>query len=54
MFFSFILLAEKPFKYYEKQKKDNTKETEEKQNSITIMIFVDGKVTVFPVKLKLE
>ena len=28
--------------------------TEEKQNSVTIMISVDGKWTVFPVRLKLE
>ena len=27
--------------------------TEEKQNRDTIMISVDGKVTIFPVKLKL-
>ena len=30
------------------------KKTEEKQNSATIMISVDGKGTVFPVKLKLQ
>ena len=30
------------------------KKTEEKQNSVTIMISVDRKGTVFPVKLKLE
>ena len=30
------------------------KKLEEKQNSATIMIFVDGKGTVFPVKLKLQ
>ena len=30
------------------------KETEEKQISVIIMISVDGKGTVFPVKLKLE
>ena len=38
-------------------KEDDTflrKKTEEKQNSVTIMISVDGKGTVFPVKLKLE
>ena len=28
--------------------------TEEKQNTATIMIYVDGKGAVFPVKLKLE
>ena len=28
--------------------------TEEKQNSATIMIYVDGKGAGFPVKLKLE
>ena len=31
-----------------------TKKTEEKQNNVTIMIYVDGKGTVFPVKLKIE
>ena len=30
------------------------KKTEEKQNNVTIMISVDGKGAVFPVKLKLE
>ena len=30
------------------------KKTEEKQNSADIMISVDGKKTVFPVKLKLQ
>ena len=30
------------------------KKTEEKQNSATIIISVDGKVTVFPMKLKLQ
>ena len=30
------------------------KKTEEKQNSATIMISVDSKETIFPVKLKLQ
>ena len=30
------------------------KKAEEKQNSATIMISVDGKGTVFPMKLKLQ
>ena len=30
------------------------KKPEEKQNSATIMIVVDGKGTVFPMKLKLQ
>ena len=30
------------------------KKTEEKQNSVTIMMSVDEKETVFPVTLKLE
>ena len=30
------------------------KKTEEKQNSVTIMISVDGTGVGFPVKLKLE
>ena len=30
------------------------KKTEEKQKSASIMISVDGKGTVFPVKLKLQ
>ena len=38
------------------KKEDDTflrKKTEEKQNSATVMISVDGIETVFPVKLKL-
>ena len=31
-----------------------SKKAEEKYNSVTIMMSVDEKVTVFPVKLKLE
>ena len=44
-------------KQWAKEKKDDTflrKKAEEKQRSITIMISVDGKRTVFPMKLKLE
>ena len=41
----------------QKKEEDETfprKKTQEKQNSATIMISVDGKVTVFPMKLKLQ
>ena len=45
-------------KKWAKRKKEMTafygKKTEEKQNSADIMISVDGKKTVFPVKLKLQ
>ena len=37
-----------------KKKKKKTKKTEEKPNSATIIISVDDKGTVFPVKLKLQ
>ena len=42
-----------------KKNKDNTflrkkKKAGENQNSVTIMISVDGKATVFPAKLKLQ
>ena len=41
-----------------KRKEDDTflwkNKTEEKQNSATIMISVDGNGTIFPVKLKWE
>ena len=39
------------------KKEDDTflrKKSEEEQNSATIIISVDGKGTVFPVKLKLQ
>ena len=45
------------FKITGKRKKDDTilsKNTEEQPNSVTIIISVDGKGTIFPVKLKLE
>ena len=41
----------------EREKGDDTflrKKTEEKQNGATIMMSVDEKGTVFPVKLKVE
>ena len=42
----------------DKRKKENyiflRKKAEEKQNSATTMISVDGKGTVFPIKLKLQ
>ena len=37
-----------------KEKKMIRKKTEEKQNSITIMMSIDGKGTVFLVKLTLK
>ena len=40
--------------YYKMSKKvEDDKKVERKQSSATIMISVDGKGTVFPVKLKL-
>ena len=30
------------------------KKTQKKKDSVTIMVFLDGKGTIFPVKLKLE
>ena len=45
------------FKQWAKKKNDNAfqrKKTEDKQNSVTIMMSADEKGTVFPVKLKLE
>ena len=45
----------KSFKYYEKQFLIQSPYTLEKSvNTATIMISVDGKRTVFPVKLKLQ
>ena len=38
----------------QKKKKFSETKTEEKQNSATIMISVHEKVTIFPVKLKLQ
>ena len=37
-----------------KKRKKKQKKTEEKPNSATIIISVDDKGTVFPVKLKLQ
>ena len=42
---------------HKKKKEDDAflwKKTEEKQNSVTIMMSADEKETVFPVTLKLE
>ena len=54
MHFGFTMLL----KQWTKEKKEDDaflrKKREEKQNSATIMISVDEKGTVFPVKLKLE
>ena len=44
-------------KEWEKEKRRrciSEKKTEEKQNSVTIMMSIDAKGTVFPVRLKLE
>ena len=55
MYFGFTILF---YKMSRRQKENDTflrqKKTAEKQNSATIMIPVDGKGTVFPVKLKLH
>ena len=51
LFYILVLL------FYLKEKKMiplRGKKTEEKQNRAIIMISVDGKGTVFPVKLKLQ
>ena len=55
MHFSFALL----WKQWTKEKKEDDmciseEKTKEKQNSVTIIISVDGKGTIFPVKLKIE
>ena len=45
------------WKNEQKKKEDDTflrKKNEEKQNSATIRTSVDGKWTVFPIKLKLQ
>ena len=44
-------------KEWEKEKRRryiSEEKTEEKQNSVTIMMSIDAKGTVFPVRLKLE
>ena len=56
VFYAFVL------KFYlktgQKKKEDDTflckKKTDEKQNSATMMISVDVKRTIFPMKLKLQ
>ena len=45
---------QKTNKQTKKKKKKKQKKTEEKPNSATIIISVDDKGTVFPVKLKLQ
>ena len=48
-FYTFTILFKKMIK-----KEQYDKKAEEKQNSATIMIFVDEKGADFPVKLKLQ
>ena len=53
----YTLVLQFYFKSGQKKKEDDTfrsKKTEEKEKRATIIISVDGKVTVFPVKLKLQ
>ena len=52
--FGFTMLLKQCSKEKKQDDKFLRKRTEEKQISVTIMIFVDGKGIVFPVKLKLE
>ena len=57
MILHFLILQ---FYFKNEQNKTNKKKpflrkkAEEKQNSATTMIFVDGKGSVFPMKLKLQ
>ena len=56
-FKQFTLVLEFYLKNDEKKEEDDTflrKKAEEKQNSANVMLSVDGKGTVFPVKLKLQ
>ena len=54
----YTLILQSLLKKWEKEKKKMIpfwgKKTEEKQNRATILISVDSKGTVFPVKLKLQ
>ena len=53
-YFGFIMLLKQ---WAKEKKEDDTflrEKIEEEQNSVTIMISVDGKWTVVPMKLKLE
>ena len=58
MVFSALVLQFLSKKNSKRKKKDDTflkkKNRKEKQNRVTIMISVDGKRTVFLVKLKLQ
>ena len=58
MVFSALVLQFLSKKISKRKKKDDTflkkKNRKEKQNRVTIMISVDGKRTVFLVKLKLQ
>ena len=58
MVFSALVLQFLAKKISKRKKKDDTflkkKNRKEKQNRVTIMISVDGKRTVFLVKLKLQ
>ena len=53
----YTLILQFYLKMGKKKKEDDTflrKTAEEKQNSVSIIISVDGKGTVFPGKLKLQ
>ena len=54
----YTLILQFLFKKWAKEKKEDDtflrKKTEEKQKGATIMISIDSKGTVFPVKLKLQ
>ena len=53
-YFGFIMLLKQ---WAKEKKEDDTflwEKIEEEQNSVTIIISVDGKWTVVPMKLKLE
>ena len=58
MVFSALVLQFLSKKISKRKKKDDTflkkKNRKEKQNRVTVMISVDGKRTVFLVKLKLQ
>ena len=54
LYFGFIILLTKLAKTKKMMITFWGKKAEEKQNSTTIMISVDGKKTIFPMKLKLQ
>ena len=60
VFYTFVLQIHLKYEKNKKQKKEeehnflSKKKTEEKENSATIRISVDGKRTVFIVRIKLQ